>query len=364
MEQENLEVEIGKMHCTNCGAELNYKPGTTELVCEYCQTKNEIPVSDEEIKELDFHEYLENMMSSAEQVTEKYIKCSSCGASSTMEPHITAADCTYCGTSLILEDAKDEVIIQPKSLLPFKLTKDEAKAAFKKWINGLWFAPDKLKKAALNFEHLHGIYIPYWTFDTLTHSSYFGQRGTYYYVTETYQSDGKTKTRQVRKTRWRSVSGNVTVNFDDILVVATKSLSQPHIEKLEPWDLQNLMPYEKSFLSGFVSEKYQVDLGAGFERAKQLADDDIRRAIMRDIGGDTQRIISKSSRYDNITFKHILLPVYVSAFKFKDKVYQFFVNARTGEVQGERPWSWVKITLAVLLGIVVIGTIWYFTQNK
>lgn len=359
---EETSVNVTKINCTSCGAELNYKPGTLHLTCQYCQAENDIPVSDEEVKELDFETYVSGMMEQAEQVTEKYVQCDSCGASETVEAHVTAANCIYCGTSLVMDKLHDETIIKPKSLLPFKLSKEEATKSFRDWIKSLWFAPNDLKKAALSFDALKGIYIPYWTFDTKSQSSYIGQRGTHYYVTESYTSNGQRKTRRVRKTRWRTVTGRVKVDFDDILVVATRSLPQKHIEQLEPWDLPNLVPYERSFLSGFVSEKYQVELGQGFERAKQIADGEIRARVRHDIGGDDQRIISVNSRFDDITFKHILLPVYVSAFRFKDKLYQFFVNARTGEVQGERPWSYVKITLAVLAVLVVIAAIWFFSK--
>lgn len=352
--------------CTNCGAELKYKPGTIHLNCEYCGTTNEIPQIDIEIEELDFNEYLSNKSEQETLLTEIYVKCDNCGASSTLEPNITAAQCPYCTTPLVIDQAKEENVIQPKSLLPFKLGKDNAKNEFKKWVNKLWFAPNKLKKATLNFSHFKGIYIPYWTFDTDTFSNYLGQRGDYYYVTESYTTteNGKTvrKTRRVRKTRWSFRSGNVSKFFDDILTVATKSLPEKYIYKLEPWDLENLVPFDKSYLSGFISEKYQVDLGEGFEIAKNIAEDRIRELVRRDIGGDEQRITSLNTRYDDITFKHLLLPVYISAYKYKNKLYQFLVNGRTGEVQGQRPYSWIKITLAVIAVLAIIGAIFVIVQ--
>ena len=232
----------------------------------------------------------------------------------------------------------------------------------------MWFAPNDLKKAVLNFDHFKGVYIPYWTYDTDTTTSYVGQRGEHYYVTETYTTteNGKTvtKTRQVQRTRWYPASGRVHKFFDDILVAATNSLPRKYIYKLEPWDLENLVSFNKSFLSGFITEKYQVELPEGFEIAKGIAAAEITRLVHRDIGGDEQRIISMHSSYNNITFKHLLLPVFVSAYRFKNKVYQFLVNGRTGEVQGQRPYSWIKIVLVSLIGIIVIGAIIYFASQK
>ncbi|MCF6358173.1 MAG: hypothetical protein L3J54_10245 [Draconibacterium sp.] len=365
---EEKEASVGTFACTKCGADLKYKPGTETLTCEYCGNVNEIPqLEGGEIEELDFDKYVEERIEAEETITGKFVKCSSCGASSTLEPNITAASCPYCANSLVISDAKDESVIQPKSLLPFKLTKDAAKKEFDKWVKKLWFAPNILKKATLNFEHFKGVYIPYWTFDTDTSSNYVGQRGEHYYVTESYTTteNGKSvsKTRQVQKTRWYPASGHVKKFFDDILTVATKSLPKHYIYELEPWDLENLVPFDKNYLSGFIAEKYQIELKEGFEIAKEIADRKIRELVRRDIGGDVQRITALNTSYKDISFKHLLLPVYVAAFKFKNKVYQFLVNGRTGEVQGERPYSWIKITLAVIAALAIALTIYILTKN-
>lgn len=355
------ELEVGTFACVNCGGDLKYKPGTTFLICHHCGTENEIPQLDADFEELDFHEYLANKSKSEDTLKESFVKCHNCGATSTLEPHVTSSNCPYCSTALVIEEAHEEELIKPKAILPFHLDKEDAKNRFKKWVNRLWWAPSDLKKASINFDHFKGIYIPYWTYDSDTFTKYTGQRGVHYYVTESYTTteNGKTvtRTRQVQKTRWYPAFGDVSKFFDDVLVAATKSLPRKYIYKLEPWDLENLVPFEKSYLSGFITEKYQIDLEFGFDVAKDIMEPEIRSLIRRDIGGDVQRIISMSTKYDDITFKHLLLPVYVSAYRYKDKVYQFLVNGRTGEVQGQRPYSWIKITLAILLGIAIIAAI-------
>ena len=364
---EENEIDHGIFACNGCGSDLKYKPGTKNLNCAHCGSENEIPQLEGNFHELNFHEYLEKKSSSEETITENFAKCENCGASSSLENNVVSANCPYCTTPLNVENTKDEEIILPKAILPFNFDKKNAKIKFKKWINKLWFAPNQLKKATLNFDNFKGVYIPYWTYDTDTTSNYTGQRGDYYYETETYTEtvDGKqeTKTREVRRTRWTSVRGNIYHLFDDILVVGSTSLPEKYIYKLEPWDLNNLVPFDKSYLRGFITEKYQVNLGDGFEKAKKIIDPKIRSMIKRDIGGDQQRIISKNTNYDDITFKHLLLPVYVSAYKYNNKVYQFLVNGRTGEVQGQRPYSWIKITLAILLTVTIIACIVYMYKN-
>jgi DNA-directed RNA polymerase subunit RPC12/RpoP len=367
-EIKEQELSVGTFTCVSCGADLKYKPGTKYLNCEYCGAKNEIPQIDESIEELDFQEFLAKKSESEDTTVERYVKCQNCGASSTLEPNVTSALCPYCSTPLVIENAREETVIQPKSLLPFKLDKNKAKGEFRKWVNKMWFAPDKFKRAALNFDYFKAIYIPYWTFDTDTDTAYVGQRGIHYYVTETYTTteNGKpvTRTRQVQRTRWSPASGNVQKFFDDILTVATKSLPQKYIYKLEPWDMENLVPFDRSYLSGFITEKYQIELAEGFEIAKGIAEPEIVNLIRRDIGGDEQRIISKRTNYKDITFKHLLLPVFVSAYRFNGKLYQFLVNGRTGEIQGQRPYSWIKITLTSIVAASIIAAIAFLITNQ
>jgi len=346
--------------CGNCAAKMEFEPGADAQKCPYCGHENPIPKSEADIEELDFHTHLATLSESAEMEERLTIKCSDCAAETTADPNVTSQECAFCG-SPIVATASSKKQLRPRSLLPFKITRDEARKAFAEWISKLWFAPNDLKNRARTEGKLAGMYVPYWTYDSDTTSFYRGQRGEYYWVTETYTTteNGKSvqKTRQVRKIRWWPVSGTVWEAFDDVLVLASKSLPRKYTEKLEPWDLQNLVPYKDDYLSGFRAESYQVDLEEGFDYAREIMDGLIRALVRRDIGGDEQRITSLRTQHDNVTFKHTLLPIWISAYRYSKKTYRFLVNARTGEVQGERPYSWIKITLAVLLAVIVIAAI-------
>ncbi len=346
--------------CGNCAAKMKFEPGADGQKCPYCGHENPIPKSEADIEELDFRTHLATLSESAEMEERLTIKCSDCAAETTADPNVTSQECAFCGSPIVATAASKKQL-RPRSLLPFKITRDEAREAFGEWISKLWFAPNDLKRRARSEGKLAGMYVPYWTYDSDTTSFYRGQRGEYYWVTESYTAteNGKSvrKTRQVRKIRWWPVSGTVWESFDDVLVLASNSLPRKYTEKLEPWDLQNLVPYKNDYLSGFRAESYQVDLEEGFDYARQIMDAAIRALVRRDIGGDEQRITSLRTQHDNVTFKHTLLPIWISAYRYSKKTYRFLVNARTGEVQGERPFSWVKITLAVLLAVIVIAAI-------
>lgn len=356
--QETIQKEIA---CSNCSAKLKFEPGTNSLKCEYCGTMNEIEISDEEIEEIDFNKFLNENDVTVEKQEIVTIKCNSCGAESTFDPNIVSDSCAFCGSNIVLSGGTSCSVIKPKSLLPFKVESKKAYELFSTWIKKLWWAPSALKKFAQLNEKLAGMYIPFWTYDSDTTCAYRGRRGIDYQTTETYTTtengQSVTKTRTVTKTRWTSVSGTVYNKFDDVLVVGTTSLPKKYMEKLEPWDIENLVPFDEKFLSGFRTESYHVGVKEGFDDAKVKMTNVIRTSVKRDIGGDHQQISSMNTRYDDITFKHILLPVWISAYRYNEKVYRFMINARTGEVQGERPYSWVKIFLAIVVGLAIIAGI-------
>ncbi|HET6893459.1 MAG TPA: hypothetical protein VFH31_20340, partial [Pyrinomonadaceae bacterium] len=241
---------------------------------------------------------------------------------------------------------------------PFCITQQQADMGLREWLRTRWFAPNALKHFAQPGA-IDGIYIPFWTYDTHTTNYYTGERGEYYWVTETYydtDSQGRqvARTRQVRRTRWYPASGTVSRWFDDLLVPATVSLPQNRLYALEPWDLQELRAYDPAFLSGYKAQRYQVDLGQGFEGAKQRCAVAIANDVRQDIGGDEQRIHHIATHYSGITFKHLLLPVYAGAYRFNQKIYQIVVNGRTGEIHGDRPYSFWKIALFVTAMLFIL----------
>jgi DNA-directed RNA polymerase subunit RPC12/RpoP len=353
--------------CTNCGAALFWDPGTTSLKCPYCGTENHVApaVNAEPVRELDFLAHLRRSADRAETVEAMLVRCDGCGAEQTLAPGRTADTCTFCGAGIVAQ-AVCTRSIKPAAVLPFAVPKERACDAFSKWLGSLWFAPGDLKRVARR-DGLRGAYVPAWTYDSRADTRYTGQRGDDYWTTETYTAheNGRsvTRTRQVRRTRWRHAAGRVHNAFDDVLVLAVRNLP-PKASALEPWDLHALVPYDDGYLSGFVAERYQVDLPTGFELAKGQMAPVIDQTIRRDIGGDHQRVDSADTAYFDVTFKHVLLPMWISAYRYQGKVFTFLVNARTGEVQGDRPYSVWKILLAVLLVAAVAVGIWVLASSQ
>ncbi len=351
--------------CTGCGSLLKFKPGTHHLACGHCGAENEIEGSAEPfvIEELDFEKFIQEGLEKDEKEIISSVSCTSCGAFTTLKPNISSDNCPFCDTSLIISNGTTCSVHKPQYILPFFIDNKKAVESYSKWVKGLWWAPSDLRRFSNKTDKLNGIYTPYWTYDADTTSDYTGQRGDDYNVNESYTSteNGKsvTKTRSVKKTRWTSVSGNHSRAFDDILVIASHSLPKSKANKLCPWDTENLAVFNEKYLSGFRTETYQVDVKEGLGTAKTIMHDEIEQAIKSQIGGDQQRIYTCNTTYKDIKFKHILLPIWISAFKYKNKVYRFLINGRTGQVQGERPYSWMKISSAVFVGLLILGILLY-----
>ncbi|MDQ3521729.1 MAG: hypothetical protein M3434_05250, partial [Gemmatimonadota bacterium] len=306
--------------CRQCGAGLKWSPGDEQLACPYCGALNDAPAAAAAIEELDYHTHLAQV--ATEQATQEVLttKCSGCGAEWTMDANIVAGECPFCAHSVVLTGQSSR-LIKPASLLPFRVTRRDAEAALRTWSGKLWLAPNDFRDRARRTGGITGIYIPYWTYDCDADTRYRGQRGEYYYVTVNYTTteNGKTvrRQRQERRTRWYPASGRVFNHFDDVLVVGSTALPGDVCEALEPWDLPSLVPYADEYVSGFRAQSYSVDLPTGFENAKQAMQGRIEQSVCADIGGDTQQIYQLDTRYSNITFKHLLLPVWISAYRYK-----------------------------------------------
>lgn len=333
-------------------------PETQSLICAYCGQENESRHTLDaaaKIVEFDIADYEREVFNQEETVSAVIVKCGNCAAETTLGQTLASKNCPFCGTPLVIQQNKVKRLHKPHYILPFAITEKQATAAFQRWIKKLWFAPRDLKKYTLSQGSLQGIYLPFWTYDCFTQAYYRGERGEEYTVW-VRGSNGRS-TAQTR-VRWYPAGGVVHNIFDDVLIAASRSLPKQKLEALAPWDLHHLKTFNSEYLHGFKTENYQLTLRQGFAQAKLKMNEAIRAEIRRDIGGNQQRIHSVQTEYKKPTFKHILLPTWVSAFYYKHKTYQFVVNARTAEVQGERPYSIAKILFAISAALGLVYLIW------
>ncbi len=357
--------------CKSCGAKLSFSPGTTSLKCDFCGASNTFDEHTTIVEELDLDAWIAKQVSKLETFEQEQLKCKNCGGEQTLPANLYASACIFCGTP-ITSQSYAQRLIKPKSLVPFKVTKLQAQDKWRGWLRGLWMAPNALKKYAQSDGGINGLYVPFWTFDANTRTEYAGQRGddrVESYTTTNSNGQRVTQTRVV--TDWSNASGQVAYFHNDVLVSGSRSrfgaqddnqqvaealsavggvgnvFASAFSSKLRTWNTGELVPYQDEYITGFQAEAYSVDLPAAFAQGKKQIDATVESLVRADIGGDRQRITSLHSQYSHLTFKHILLPMWVSAYLFKGKTYRFVVNGQTGEVEGESPKSGWKIFFLV-----------------
>jgi predicted RNA-binding Zn-ribbon protein involved in translation (DUF1610 family) len=360
-------AEDHRFPCPACGGDLRYAPDAVLLRCDHCGHEEPIPDARGGLAELDLRAAERSDLPPGAMETTRVARCGSCGAQVEFDAAIHASECPFCASPMVTDTGLHRHI-KPQAQLPFLLSEEDARAAMQRWLGRRWFAPSDLTKFARAHRKMDGIYVPYWTYDAETRTRYSGQRGTVYH--ETHQVsvvvNGKRRTQpqQVAKVRWSPVQGSVARDFDDVLVLASRSLPKTYTDALAPWDLSALSAYDPRYLAGFRAEGYGVPVEDAYGEARAEMDQVIAGDVRRDIGGDRQQIGRMDTDVGRLTFKHVLLPVWIAAYRYGGRSYRFVVNGRTGTVAGERPYSKIKIAFAVLLAILAAMALAYLQINE
>ena len=341
-------IEETDKKCPQCGGVMDFDPATGGLSCPYCDYKQAIKKEEEQPEsalELDFSqaESTENCDWGAEKKT---VLCKS-----VYDALEISSVCPFCGSNQVME-AADKKTMAPGGVVPFQITDKRASELFQSWIKKKWFCP-KLAKESAKAKHFKGVYLPYWTFDAKTTSEYRAEYG---------------KDRRVRRgdktetvTDWYSTSGSYQEAFDDELVCATTNQNQSMLMGLEPYNTEANKSYKPEYVAGFAAERYAIGVKEAWEMAKESLKNKLKSSISKSIrskhNADRVRNLRVTTKYSGITYKYLLLPVWISSYKYQDKVYQFMVNGQTGKVSGKTPISAVKVIITVIAAIAIIALI-------
>lgn len=353
LRMESTEAATDKK-CPNCGATVLFDPALGKMHCDYCGYTCELPKpeDDNSIVEIDFESAVqkESFEWGAEKKT---VECKNCGAVSIYDALETSAVCPFCGSTNVMPAAHENTIA-PGAVCPFSITKDNAGESFTKWMKKKLFAPTKAKRNAKP-DAFKGIYLPYWTYDAQTTSSFTAKAG----YDRTVTRNGKKET----VTDWHSVSGVYQEFIDDETVVASKRQENTYVKKCEPFNFTKMIAYTPQALAGFAAERYSIGLKEGWEIAQTSIHEKLNSHIESYVKSHWRcnrvKGVRFSTLYNNITYKYLLVPVWISSFKYKEKIYQLVVNGQTGKVGGKAPVSVWKVMLAVILGIgAIVGLVY------
>lgn len=359
---EETKEETDKK-CPQCGGIMNFDPKTGGMYCPFCEHKEKIGEGENErsADELDFDEAEETGNHDWGTKT-KTVICKSCGGEMVYDELQISGVCPWCGSNQVMEE-KGADSLAPNGVCPFKIDRQTAGANFKRWLKGKWFCPGKAKKMA-KADAFTGVYLPYWTFDTDTYSEFTARYGIDREVEEE-DSDGNRHTRTV--TDWYRCSGSHAEFINDELVEATRKNNSDILSKIKPFNTEDNVVYRPEYLSGFASERYSVGIKDAWKIAKNSITSKLRSSIEKQIeyqhSADRVDSLKFSTDFSDITYKYLLLPVWMSSFKFKNKIYNFAVNGQTGKVGGKSPVSFWRVLLAVLIAAGIIALIVYLANR-
>ena len=340
-----------KFACPACGADAHWNPAKQALVCPFCGTESPATLqkrgAETIIVEHDLVAALREVPDARRgwQADKVSVKCQSCQAISVFDPSRVGQRCDFCGSSQLVPYEQVKEPFSPESLLPFAIQESKARELLRAWYGRQWLAPNNLSRRALT-DTIRGVYLPYWTFDARVHARWTADSGRYYYVSV----NGKRE----QRVEWTPAAGELDHFFDDELVAASTGVGAGLLRRLEPFPTGQLIPYDPGYLAGWTVERYQIDLVAAAARSREIMEGKLEQLCAAEVPGDTQRNLAVRSTFSDQKFKHILVPVWLLTYTYGAKVYHVAANGVTGKMAGERPWSWIKITLLIIVAIIVL----------
>ncbi len=340
--------------CEACGGNMVFDPKTQTLLCEHCGSVFDFE-KDSAVREI----AIEEAFAKADLWTDAVVvRCANCGAKVVIDASEAAKKCPYCGTSQVRKT--DEIVgVRPSAIFPFTVTKNDAEELCKKWAKRKFFAPKKFKKN-VEASNLEGVFEPVFTFDSFTVSNYHGRVG---YRRTRVVGSGKNR-RTETYIEWRHISGTINRNFDDLMISASNSFNQDKFSKFLPLNFQTITVYKKQYLAGYTANLYEKDVKVCWAEAKKIMDGSIRSAIVQKYHADVVDYINVYTTHNNVTYKYVLVPVYLLTYPFKKKNYVLNVNGNTGKVWGKTPVSPWKVLLTILGGVALVALFIFWVSNN
>ncbi len=338
-------MEVLDHKCPGCGAKLPFNPETQKWDCSYCGGSYTL----EELNAFESKHKKEEVKAKDKKsnVDADVYECPNCGAKIITDENTTATFCVYCGsTSIIKNKLVDE--FRPNRIVPFKNTKEQAIEAFKKFKKGKIFAPKDFSVKE-NIEKITGVYIPFWIYDCHGHGSIdcsaknisSWRSGDYRYT--------KTDTYSLRRTG--------DMEFEKVPVDGSTKFDDDTMDSVEPFNYNELVDFDMSYLSGFLSEKYDVDKEEAYKRANTRIENSVEDLLRGTTTGyNTVTVTNKDIDIKEKNSEYILLPVWMLNIKYKDKMYLFAMNGQTGKMVGNIPID-NKKRILYTIGVFILSLI-------
>lgn len=333
--------------CPQCGGRMAYDPGRRQLVCESCgHTRNLADDRSPEEADAPIAGLLHTREAHSWAAAVHEIECGKCGAHTLELEAGKTQVCPYCGSNQLIASKQLESLLEPQGIVVFRVEAAEALRQARGWLNTGLFAPDGLVKEARRLQ-LRPAYYPFWAFDGGVEIHWTAQ------VRESYSQN------QHQPPDWRAVSGTSTEFFDDIIIPGVKALAREEIAAIEPFNLKDVIGFDPGQLAGWPTLAYDISLADASLKARERVMKKLVPRIRGEVepGSEKQDVRIGAGNWSGVTYKHVLLPLWIGAYEYAGRQFHVLVNGQTGKVGGEKPNDRVKVVgvwLLLFLSVVVL----------
>ena len=346
--------------CPRCGAATRFDVAAGGVTCESCGYTAPVQAENVGRRAAEFEFTLETLARAVKGwgETRREMHCSACGADLAIDRGALTVTCPFCASNQVTLRASPSDHLRPTAVLPFKVLPEQLRARAAVWLGKGWMHPPALKSAAV-VDRFTGVYLPFWTFDAQVRAAWNAEVG--HERSESYYDSGDKSWKTRTVIDWRTESGEVSLGIDDLLVSGTGRASRRLLEELKPFDLNGLQSYTPDLLAGWQALTYDLTLPVAWEEGKEIIREQAKDACYNDIHSVHVRNFRMRADFGGETWRYVLLPVYIAAYRFEDKVFQVLANGQTGFVAGQKPVDWTRVWLALAaillpgLGLGLVG---------
>jgi ribosomal protein L37AE/L43A len=340
---EAEEARSEAFMCPKCGGHMSYNIQAGRFTCEFCgytqagEAGDSIWAADRAEQVLDFvmptsrgHRWAE---------AHHRLGCAQCGAVSLLPPGTKSLQCPYCGSNQMVDAAEDRELIDPQVIAPFKVNAEKAQGFVRAWLGRGLFAPDDLRQAG-RYLKLRPAYYSCWTFDGNIEANW----------------NCEVKISYGRYTQWEARSGIESRFFDDELVSGVKALSENELASIEPFKLKELKEFKPEYLAGWPAIVYDRSLSDASLKARERVTHQFRLDLNSriEMGKEKRNFQISRAQWSAMTFKHVLLPLWIGTYRYQGKEFHLLLNGQTGKVGGKKPRDTVKTVMAFLIGAALL----------
>jgi len=277
----------------------------------------------------------ENVDNTAHVLTHNF-QCDGCGAAMSYDASAKNLRCPFCGSER-LTAKQDTKALAPSRVIPFEIQQQQANDILRKWMGASFWRPSDLVQNAV-VTKMTPVYVPYWVFRAKTY---------------TYWNADTSKTPLGAQASWYPTHGEHHGSYAGLLVGASAALTPQETSALCPFDLQRGVPTEKVDLNNVVYEPFTVQRKYARPLAQQLIESLESQACRQFVPGNC-RNLKLNVLLEGLSSEPVLLPVWIMAFHYREKIYRFLINGQSGKAFGEAPFDWKKILIPLGIGAAVL----------